>query len=450
MWRGRDQRSNPARTVSSSSMPKSHARTGYDTSTGQMFSEAQVAVKKRQHSDWIGELRTPSTATKAYPNKGVGARSLARMASIKLAYNFRSLTADHFDEIPWALAEVVWEEVVVRRRESFHTWKVLASAYPQEMANPINRYLVRVERPSLPLTSYYSGLNSNDVRWLTCLRISPKRVRAAELVALADIKNLAVLDLSDGFTCISNLQSSFDERVMRSWAEMAREGHKMQHLEVLMLGWQDVGLWIFAYLRHFPKLKKLIMTDTPELTQRNRKDWEPTALLNGWEARHAKRSAKSLRPIFDEKIFAYCAISRFMYHERLTAKPDGETHPAEERPPNLPVLEAWISGPREWHHILEDFPGTRTVWLDRTPRAPQPKQTVQPFEPRLPSNATDAASARSTTAKRPPSPSALRISKVRDRAGGLMSDEMFDLSSRSRDWRTKVDRRRARFPSGGS
>jgi hypothetical protein len=413
-----------------------------------MYSEAQIPVNKRQHSDWIGELRTPSTAIKPYPNKGVGARSLARMASIKLAYSFRGLTRDHFAEIPWALAEIIWEEVVVRRRESFHTWKVLASAYPQEMADPTNRYLIKVERPSLSLASYYSGLNSRDIRWLTCLRISPKRVRAAELVALADIKNLAVLDLSDGFTCISNLQSSFDERVMRSWAEMAREGHKFQHLEVLMLGWQDVGLWIFAYLRHFPKLKKLIMTDTPELTQRNRKDWEPTALLNGWEARHAKRSAKSLRPIFDENIFTYCAISRFMYHERLTAKPDGGAPPDEELPPELPVLEAWISGPREWHHILEDFPGTRTIWLDRTVRAPQPKQVVQPDEQRLPSSTTQSRPARSTTAKRPPSPSALRISKVRDRTGGIVYDEMFDLGSRSRDWRMKVDRGRARPPSG--
>ncbi|KAI9876857.1 MAG: hypothetical protein M1823_007200, partial [Watsoniomyces obsoletus] len=60
------------------------------------------------------------------------------------------------------------------------------------------------------------------MRWLACLRISPKETRAADLISLSGISNLVILDLSDGQAAIDTKVSSLDERVFRTWAELAK------------------------------------------------------------------------------------------------------------------------------------------------------------------------------------------------------------------------------------
>lgn len=82
----------------------------FDAESGQVFVEHEVPFKK-QHSDWIGEPKSPSLLKKQNPN-GHGARSLADMAKIKVALSFSTLSSEHFAAIPWALAERVWEELV--------------------------------------------------------------------------------------------------------------------------------------------------------------------------------------------------------------------------------------------------------------------------------------------------------------------------------------------------
>lgn len=88
----------------------------YDAESGQVYSEMEVYVNRRQNSDWIGEPRTPSLIRKAAasPLNGKGARSLADMAKRKTATQFRNLTAEHFSTVPWPVAEKVWKELLDR------------------------------------------------------------------------------------------------------------------------------------------------------------------------------------------------------------------------------------------------------------------------------------------------------------------------------------------------
>jgi hypothetical protein len=334
----------------------------FDDESGQMYTETYARVRSRHHSDWIGELKTPSLVRRSQRTNDTGARSLAAIATSQVTNQFRYLTAAHFKNVPWTAALGIWSRILSERRESFHTWRVLATAYPINMAS--HRYHLHIRQPSLAPDAYFSGLNSASAVWLTCLRVSPKELSTPELVAVAKIANLAVLDLSDGQIAIDVKKSSFDERIMRTWAEIAGERKGFRHLKVLMLGWQEVEAWVFKYLPYFPKLSHVVITDSPKLNQRNRKEWESTALAAGFEARHAKKSAKSLRPILDDPDFHKYSVSGFLLDHSVGA--DGHREPSVSEPqPIQPILECWLGTPRKWTHILEDFPGTRTVYFDR-------------------------------------------------------------------------------------
>ena len=201
--------------------------------------------------------------------------------------------------------------------------------------------------------------------WLTCLRISPKETRVPDLVSLGNIPNLAVLDLSDGQVAIDTKVSSFDERVMRTWAELAQSSGKLKQLRVILLGWQEhLSVWLFKYLNRFPLLRQVVITDCPKIHQKNRKEWEPFATEKGWAARHSKRSAKSLRPILNEPGFHVGAVSGVLSSRQESPARVNDTSSTRSEVPR-PVLEFWLGTPRTWTHILDDFPSTRTIIFDR-------------------------------------------------------------------------------------
>lgn len=196
--------------------------------------------------------------------------------------------------------------------------------------------------------------------------MSPNQLTPVDIVSIHTITNLVVLDLSDGQATIDNAFSKFDERIMRSWADLAASGQAFQHLRVMMFGWQDnLSTWIFKYVDRFPSLCHIIITDCYQMHQRNRGDWEPISQAAGWEARHAKRSAKSLRPIIGDRDFYFGSVSGCYYDSLELFSSLG--HP--RRPDlldRLPALEVWLGTPRQWSHIVDDFPSTRTIFFENT------------------------------------------------------------------------------------
>ncbi|RMZ84158.1 hypothetical protein DV738_g787, partial [Chaetothyriales sp. CBS 135597] len=338
--------------------PGRQQQTKVDTQSGLVITETSVSAVTQQHLGWIRELKTPSLAKKQGPNASSGARSLVETARRRVVRDFQHLTAEHFASIPWGVGQKIWQEAVEGRRESFHAWTVLASAYSDadEFGRPEYRYHLNFNYRPLPLQSCLDGIASAECSWLVALRLSPKETRVADLMLLVNVPNLAVLDLSDGQVSVDPLtSSSFDERVMKGWSELASSpsSSSFKQLRVLLLGWQvHVDQWLFKYLSLFPNLQQVIVSDCPKLHQKNRKEWQDTATVCGWEARHSKRSAKSLRPHLDERNFATGAVSG-LYYTTLHGSP------------SRPMLECWIGRPKMWSHILDDFPGTRTIYLDR-------------------------------------------------------------------------------------
>ncbi|OAG44123.1 hypothetical protein AYO21_01580 [Fonsecaea monophora] len=355
----------PSGSYSSAPRPDPPTVRKFDAESGQVYSEIEVRPNRSKYVDWIGEPKTPNLVKKPPPNS-IGARSLGAMARTKVASQFRNLTPEHFATVPWAIAQKVWEQLLSMRAESFHAWRTLAAAYPssEEFGRREYRYLLDIKQLSVPITEYFNGITSKELQWLVCLRISPKQMAISSLVSIHTILNLAVLDLSDGQVTIDNNLSKFDERVLRSWADLARSGEAFQHLRVILFGWQEhLSDWIFKYTEFFPSLCQIIITDCPKMHQKNRGVWESTAQTAGWEARHAKKSAKSLRPILGSQDFAFGSVSGCYYdslelysqlaHKRRPSLADG-----------LPLLEVWIGNPRKWSHIVDDFPSTRTIFLE--------------------------------------------------------------------------------------
>lgn len=99
------------RTRSAASQQPSYA---YDRESGLVFSESKVSVSKRQAHDWIGEPRSHVSTRTFHHVDGEGAGSLQDMTVRCVARNVRSLTADHFYEVPWPTAKKIWHNILRR------------------------------------------------------------------------------------------------------------------------------------------------------------------------------------------------------------------------------------------------------------------------------------------------------------------------------------------------
>lgn len=250
--------------------------------------------------------------------------------------------------------------------ESFYIWRTFAIAFGTDFTDGSNRYMLDIRAPSLPLPEYYKGLNSRKREWLICLRISPKQVTVPDLVSLSAITNLSVLDLSDGQLYIENRGSTFDIRIMRSWSELASTGRAFRSLEVLMLGWQEkVDTWIFGLLDSFPRLDIVVMTDCHWIHHKNHKEWQEDAWKHGWSFMPSKRGAKHLRSLLDDKSLYSASVSNLHYEHMRMAAGFAEKH--VESISDRPLLECWLGTPKPWRHVIDEFPGTRTVFFQKLP-----------------------------------------------------------------------------------
>lgn len=222
-----------------------------------------------------------------------------------------------------------------------------------------------IKEPVLPLREYFAGLDSEVPIWLTCLRVNPGQLDRSDLIRIAQLRNLVVLDLSDDMSMDSK-GTQIDERVFKTWAEMAQEGQAFKHLRALLLrGQAEVSGWIFNYLDHFPSLCFVVVSDCSQMHQKNRWEWIDQATSSGWEARHAKKSAKSLRSLIDDRNFYLGAVSGCYYHTK-EAFDELANQKKSKLTDRVPVVEVWIGKPKPWLHLIEEFPGTRTVWFDNT------------------------------------------------------------------------------------
>ncbi|KAK5942832.1 hypothetical protein PMZ80_005398 [Knufia obscura] len=394
-----------------------HQNTSFDHDSGLVYSEVEVSGSG-SHNSWIFDYKTPSIV-RARPRlpTATGARPLAHMALIKLGIESQNLTVEALQNLPWSIGERIWQQITdkyvnMRPRspvctltpfshaESFYIWRTFAIAFGSDFGHSGNRYMLDLRTPSLPLIEYYKGINSGKSDWLTCLRVSPKQITVPELVSISTINNLTVLDLSDGQLYIENRESTFDARIMRSWSELADAGRAFQSLRVLMLGWQEkIDTWIFDMLDGFPHLSIVLFTDCRWIHHKNHKDWEDDAWKHGWNIMPSKRGTKHLRSLLDDKAFYPASISNLHYESTRMAA-DAAQEPVKSIP-DRPLLECWLGTPRPWRHVIDEFPGTRTVYLQKQLRPKVGGGITRPVLSDTPAVKREPSSPNTSQAKRP-------------------------------------------------
>jgi hypothetical protein len=95
--------------------------------------------------------------------------------------------------------------------------------------------------------------SSTDCSWITSLNITKHNIPLDELVLVSKLDNLRSFLMATTQKCNSGM--GFNDRVLRSWAESAKEGGAFQHLRFIFL-YRQLGVTklCLPHLDAFPKL----------------------------------------------------------------------------------------------------------------------------------------------------------------------------------------------------
>ncbi|KAJ5585095.1 uncharacterized protein N7459_004895 [Penicillium hispanicum] len=178
------------------------------------------------------------------------------------------LKVEHFEGIPWLLAQYMWEALKEPHKQTMHLWMIMTLVYRSQFFQISPSYHLRVDVPREPLADYFNTLNSESLDWLAVLTVSSNYGTVTDMVSIGNIKNLVALEINGtkrakwapgGRTDESIWQSGLDYRIFRSWAEMAQSGHFLQHLRILKLCKQNrLDPSILRLLVELPQLQVVV------------------------------------------------------------------------------------------------------------------------------------------------------------------------------------------------
>ena len=152
-------------------------------------------------------------------------------------------------------------------------WKIFCNAYPVEFRRLCQHCKSGSESPGYPLSDYIKLLKSPDNRWATELNIWTEFARVPELVRLADVTNLISLEVNTSQDT-PELQDgqvvTLNDRILRTWSELAEESGAFAHLRVLRLFYQqNLTDQAFCYLSQLPALEYCVMAKCDRMAQKS-------------------------------------------------------------------------------------------------------------------------------------------------------------------------------------
>lgn len=166
-------------------------------------------------------------------------------------------------------------------------WKIFCAAYPVEFRRLSQHCESWVGSPRHPLSGYINLVKSSGYSWATRLNIWTQFARVPELVELADVTNLVSLEVNTSMSGrdTPELQGqevvSLNNRILRTWSELAETSGAFKHLRVLRLYQQrDLTEQSFGYLSRLPSLEYCVLAMCDRMTQ---KSAIKTARSQGWD-----------------------------------------------------------------------------------------------------------------------------------------------------------------------
>ncbi|KAK6226610.1 hypothetical protein QIS74_00165 [Colletotrichum tabaci] len=204
------------------------------------------------------------------------------MAMHTVAENIGDVTEQHLarEDLPKRYLWRIWR-LLENRGVCFQAWKVLSKfllAEDDEKTLGLYRYRQHICLPSEDLRYYLKPLESPAVDFVTHLNITGSCSFAEnELLALARLRNLAVLEIIQPADELGLTFPKVDDRLVRGWSEI---DDPFPLLRILRL-WGDESVTRHS-LKHVSKFPSLALYDV----NASRSDWRGAvdmALGEGWE-----------------------------------------------------------------------------------------------------------------------------------------------------------------------
>lgn len=195
------------------------------------------------------------------------------------------------------------------------------------------------------MSDYIKLVKSSNDSWATKLNIWTEFARVPELVQLADVTNLISLEVNTSEdTPEPQVQEvvSLNDRILRTWSELAETSGAFKHLRVLRLYQQrDLTEQSFCYLSRLPALEYCVLAMCDRMTQKHA---IRAARSQGWAIAEEVADLKTIE-------FSLLATSRNLVGETkwLGDRLDGEI-PASLSS-DIPVLEFSVG---QRHEKLRD------------------------------------------------------------------------------------------------
>ena len=306
----------------------SKAQVHYDSTTGQVYSEAVVTAKSHPSSSAYRQLPRlkhgrPGTSTR-------GAPSLEHLAIHTLLEHVESLRPETLENLPWPVKKRIWKTGTApgpppllyipippshtpkptnilfssSQDQQFHLWKMLVQSHPSSQPRDPDLAYWRTckqntaHEPLEPLPTYISTITDPTISFLTALTISKTAFPRRDLYQLAKLANLVALDVcapadKEPIICslddmprdnLCPIQPLFDDSVIRHFATHADVQFGFQSLRVLILrGFSDVTSSCLQHLNSFPRLSLFGVQNCGlgQSTSRLRDD-EKYAKQHGW------------------------------------------------------------------------------------------------------------------------------------------------------------------------
>jgi hypothetical protein len=232
-----------------------------------------------------------------------GTDSLSEMVTRLILRNLRSLTPEHFANVPWVLAERLWRRIqtkfvflplpndsrVDRKFSdlvSVGIWTAFVKAYHQDLLNHANpqrissllsysnnaRLPCTINNPSLQGRSLLSNLphiTAPNLEWITVLTLFDLPMSRHDWAKLCGLRNMGSLYVQNSGHPISGC---LDDLVIRSWAEAARTEGAFPMLQLVMLVNQyQMTFGVLKDLSSFPRLRALQLSGPLLIAEKNAK-----------------------------------------------------------------------------------------------------------------------------------------------------------------------------------
>lgn len=238
----------------------------------------------------------------------------------------------------------------------------MARVYPQRFRQLSPAYYLDVKSPKLPVKPYMDLMNSDPCNWHAVLGLPNYCATVTDLVAIGNMKNLVALDiyaLGRSDRKLEDLDEDYgcglDDRIVRSWVEVAESSGSLQHLRMLRIFNQPhlttQALWM---LKKLPRLQSVVIGQcdafNKELKQ-SAKGKKGGVQLGGWDARRLDWTLKGPK---DENE-AWPLGTQLDYYRSLLGTEHGspqnsgksftENGSEHQEPKQAPILQFALSTP---------------------------------------------------------------------------------------------------------